>query len=413
MHIRPLILLQPPPERAAEVASLPYDVGELEDARREALANPASFLHVERPEVDLPADFDPESGIHHRAAKENLERALARGDLILQKEAALYLYRLTLGARSQVGLVGGCRVEDYFADTIKKHEKTKKPTEDDRTRHILEVGAQTGPIFLLYRDKPEIDALVAREISRLPSIDFVAKDGVRHEVWRIQDPIAFLKAFEGVPVAYVADGHHRAAAAARAGREMVASNPRHRGDEPYNFILSVLFPASHLRILPYNRLVKDLNGLEPAEFLKQVAARFDLQQTSRCRPESPGRAIMRLQGRWYELSWNVDPGSDPVSALDVSVLQERLLGPVLGIHDPRNSERMQYVGGFDSAEEVRRRVDEGRAAVGFSMYPVTVEHLMAIADAGMIMPPKSTWFEPKLRSGLFVHPVSAPWLPRR
>lgn len=406
MRIQSIRVLQPPPARAAAVASLPYDVGDLEDARREAEANPSSFLHVERPEVDLPDSFDPATGIHHQTARRNLERLIRSGDLMPASAPSLFVYRITMGAHRQTGLVGGCHVEDYYADRIKKHEKTKKPTEDDRTQHVLQVGAQTGPIFLLYEDQPAVDALVAEVVKAPARIDFVARDGIRHEVWPAPNPAAFQRAFEAVPVVYVADGHHRAAAAARAGRERAAANPAHRGNEAYNWFMAVLFPASQLQVLAYNRLLKDLHGLTPDGLLAAARVRFQVRETSEARPSSAARVHMRLAGRWYELRWSPDPSADPVSALDVSVLQDRLLGPVLGIDDPRNNSRIEYVGGVDSAEQVRARVDDGRAAVGFSLYPTNVKQLMAIADAGQIMPPKSTWFEPKLRSGLFVHPLS-------
>ncbi len=407
MRIQPIHVLQPPPDRARAVASLPYDVGDLEDARREAEENPSSFLHVERPEVDLPADFDPSTGLHHQTARRNLERLLRAGDLMPAGAAALYIYRITMGSHAQTGIVGGFHVEDYYADLIKKHEKTKKPTEDDRTQHVLQVGAQTGPIFLLYADRPAIDALVSQIVAEPAPIDFVANDGIRHEVWRVPDSEPVRAAFAEVPLVYVADGHHRAAAASRAGRERAALNPAHHGDEPYNWVMAVTFPASQLQVLAYNRLVKDLNGLTPAALLAEVRRRFDVAETTEARPSAAAQVHMRLAGKWYVLRWQPDPAADPVAALDVSVLQDRLLGPVLGIADPRNNSRIEYVGGVDSAEQVQARVDDGRAAVGFSLFPTNVRQLMAIADAGQIMPPKSTWFEPKLRSGLFVHPLDA------
>lgn len=403
MRIRPFHAIRPPPERAAAVASLPYDVGELSDARAEAQANPASFLHVERPEVDLPEGFDPATGIHHRTAASNLKRFLEGGVLVRDGEPALYVYELALGAHRQTGVLTTCHIDDYFRDVIKKHEKTKKPTEDDRTQHVLQVGAQTGPIFLIHRDAADIDALIARIRGGAPLYDFTARDGIRHTVWKVARADELVRAFERIPVAYVADGHHRAAAAARAGRERRAANPRHGGGEEYNWFLAVLFPASHLQVLAYNRCVADLNGLDEASFLEAVRARFRVSEGAPARPAAPRQVSMCLGGRWYGLAWEPEAGADPVSALDVSVLQNRLLGPVLGIADPRNNARIEYVGGFQSADEVQRRVAGGRAAVGFSVYPTTVRDLMAISDAGQIMPPKSTWFEPKLRSGLFVH----------
>lgn len=406
MRINPIHVLQPPPARAASVASLPYDVGQLVDARREAQANLSSFLHVERPEVDLPDSFDAAAGVHHETARANLMRLLKAGDLKPAAGASLYIYRITMGAHTQTGVVGGCHVDDYFADLIKKHEKTKKPTEDDRMQHVLRVGAQTGPIYLMYADRPDMDRAVAAIIARPALIDFVANDGIRHEVWPVADSRDLQEAFASVPVTYVADGHHRAAAASRAGLELKAHNPAHRGDEAYNWVMAVLFPASQLRVLAYNRVLHDLNGLSPEAFMAAVKARFTVRDVSDSRPASVACVHMYFAGRWYALSWEPDPKANPVSSLDVSVLQDRLLGPVLGIADPRNNSRIDYIGGFHSAEEVKERVDAGQAAVGFSMYPTNVSQLIAIADAGQIMPPKSTWFEPKLRSGLFVHPLS-------
>lgn len=405
MRVHPISVLQPPPDRAAAVASLPYDVGQLADARREAQQNPSSFLHVERPEVDLPDNFDAASGIHHQTARKNLERLIAQGDLKRAAGPHLFVYRITMGEHSQVGIVGGCHVEDYYADLIKKHEKTRKPTEDDRTRHVLQVGAQTGPIYLMYKDQPEIDRLINGVMTQPPSIDFRAADGIRHEIWTVPNTGELRRAFEAVPEMYVADGHHRSAAAARAGREKKAANPNHTGDEAYNRVMAVIFPASQLQVFAYNRVLHDLNGLSAAAFLEVVRERFGVREVSEARPAAPGCVHMYFEKKWYALNWQPDANADPVSSLDVSVLQDRLLGPVLGIADPRNNSRIDYIGGVHSAEEVKQRVDAGEAVVGFSLYPTTVDQLIAIADAGQIMPPKSTWFEPKLRSGLFVHPL--------
>lgn len=403
MRIRAFPAIRPPADLAPRVASLPYDVGELEDARVEAASNPVSFLHVERPEVDLPDGFDVASGVHHQTAAFNLKRFLAEGILRREEKPGLFVYRLQLGGHSQTSVVATCHVDDYFADLVKKHEKTKKPTEDDRTRHVLDVGAQTGPIFLLYRDHSAIAKLVARIQSTPPEVAFAAADGVKHEIWRASDPAALIRAFDAVPCVYVADGHHRAAAASRAGAERRAANPAHTGDEEYNWFLTALFPASQLQVLAYNRTCRDLHGLSPDAFLAEVRARFRVTDHAVARPVAPRHISMYLGGAWYGLTWAADDAADPVSRLDVAVLQERLLGPVLGVADPRNNARMEYLGGFQSVEELKRRVDGGRAAVGFSMHPTTVDQLMAISDAGQIMPPKSTWFEPKLRSGLFVH----------
>lgn len=403
MRIKPFQNLRPPASLAAEVASLPYDVGDLEDARAIADANPRSFLHVERPEVDLPDHYDPASGVDHQTAARNLQLFLREGWLIRESTPSLYLYRITLGEHQQTGIVACCHIEDYENNIIRKHEKTKKPVEDQRTLHVQVTGAHTGPIFLIFRDDDRIASLMQRTSEHAPLLDFTAIDGIRHTVWKIEAAQELVSAFASVPLSYVADGHHRTAAAVRAGVERRQKNPNHGGNEEYNWFPAVLFPASHLKVLAYNRTLKDLNGLTPAAFLDKVRHLFDVSEPAPEAPARPGEISMYLEGRWHNLSWTPDPKADPVSALDVSVLQSRLLGPVLGIDDPRTNSRIEYAGGFDSVERMKRKVDSGRAAVAFSVYPTTVDQLMAIADADQIMPPKSTWFEPKLRSGLFVH----------
>ncbi len=403
MKIKAFEAIRPPAELARDVASLPYDVGDLEDARVLADANPRSFLHVERSEVDLPDNYDQASGIDHQTAAKNLQLFLREGWLIREKSPALYIYRITLGSHAQTGIVACCHIEDYENNIIRKHEKTKKPVEDQRTLHVQTTGAHTGPIFLLFRDEAKIAAMLDDVVRGKPLLDFTAIDGIRHEVWKVEQADSFINAFASVPLSYVADGHHRTAAAARAGIERRAKNPAHRGDEEYNWFPAVLFPASHLKVLAYNRTLKDLNGLTPASFLEKVKSVFTVTENAPSAPKKQGEISMYLGGRWYTLSWTPDPKADPVSALDVSVLQSRLLGPVLGIDDPRTNSRIEYAGGFDSVERIQKKVDSGRAAVAFSVYPTTVDELMAIADADQIMPPKSTWFEPKLRSGLFVH----------
>lgn len=403
MKIKPFQNLRPPANLAVDVASLPYDVGDLEDARVIADANPRSFLHVERPEVDLPENVDASSGIDHQTASKNLQKFLREGWLIREASPCLYLYRITLGEHRQTGIVACCHIEDYENNIIRKHEKTKKPVEDQRTLHVQITGAHTGPIFLIFRDDPNIASLMNKTVEQSPLLDFTAIDGIQHTVWKIETAQAFISSFASVPLSYVADGHHRTAAAARAGIERREKNPNHRGDEEYNWFPAVLFPASHLKVLAYNRTLKDLNGLAPSAFLEKVRQVFTVSDPAPEAPGQPGEISMYLGGRWYSLTWKPDPKADPVSALDVSVLQSKLLGPVLGIDDPRTNSRIEYAGGFDSVERMKRKVDSGRAAVAFSVYPTTVDQLMAIADADQIMPPKSTWFEPKLRSGLFVH----------
>ena len=403
MKIKAFSAIRPPANLAVEVASLPYDVGDLEDARVLADANPRSFLHVERPEVDLPDAFDPASGIDHQTAAKNLKLFLHEGWLVREAKPALYIYRITLGDHRQTGIVACCHIEDYENNIIRKHEKTKKPVEDQRTLHVQVTGAHTGPIFLLFRDDAKIAALIDEAVRGTPLLDFTAIDGIRHEVWTVAQPETLVNSFASVPLSYVADGHHRTAAATRAGIERRAANPHHRGDEEYNWFPAVLFPASHLKVLAYNRTLKDLNGLTPSAFLDRVKSIFCVTENAPTAPQQQGEISMYLGGKWYGLTWKADPAADPVSAMDVSVLQSRLLGPVLGIDDPRTNSRIEYAGGFDSVERIQKRVDTGRAAVAFSVYPTTVDELMAIADADQIMPPKSTWFEPKLRSGLFVH----------
>ena len=403
MRIKPFEAIRPPVDLAVEVASLPYDVGDLEDARAIADANPRSFLHVERPEVDLPDSYDTASGIDHQTAAKNLQLFLREGWLVREAAPCLYLYRITLGDHQQTGIVACCHIEDYENNIIRKHEKTKKPVEDQRTLHVQTTGAHTGPIFLLFRDQPRVAELMDEAAKGQALLDFTAIDGIHHKVWAIQDADEWVDVFASIPLSYVADGHHRTAAAVRAGTEQRAANPQHRGDEEYNWFPAALFPASHLKVLAYNRTIKDLNGLTPQAFLEKVQGLFTVTESAVTAPERPGTVSMYLAGRWYQLTWTPDVNADPVSALDVSVLQSRLLGPVLGIDDPRTNSRIEYAGGFDSVERIVKRVDTGRAAVAFSVHPTTVDQLMAIADADQIMPPKSTWFEPKLRSGLFVH----------
>jgi len=323
---------------------------------------------------------------------------------VLRREAgpSLYLYQQTMGAHRQRGVVAVCHVDDYDADLIKKHEKTRRDKEDDRTRLIDTIGANTGPVFLTYRDEPAVTALVNAKVTEEPAHDFVAPDGIRHTAWRIPGGAEWLRAFERVPALYIADGHHRAASAARVARLRRERNRRHHGTEDYNWFLSVIFPASELMILPYNRHVIDMHWRSPAEFLDRVRAVFDVEEGAPPAPAGTGRISMYFGGTWYGLRCPVDPRADPVARLDVSLLQDRLLAPVLAIDDPRTSKRIEFIGGIRGPEELVRRVD-ARGGVAFSMYPTTVAQLMDIADAGQIMPPKSTWFEPKLRSGLFIH----------
>ncbi len=395
--------LRPAPNLVDEVACVPYDVVDREESAALAQGRPNTLLRVDRAEIDLPADTDPYSAAVYAKAKENFLALQEKGALIRESEPCIYLYQQRMGDHVQTGLAAVCHIEDYENDIIKKHEKTRRDKEDDRTRLIDTLSADTGPVFLTYRDSASIDALVADVTAGAPLYDFTAPDGIQHTVWRIAGGENFVREFEKVPVAYVADGHHRTASAARVGRERREANPNHTGAEDYNWFLAVLFPASQLQILPYNRAVKDLNGRDKETFLSEVGAAFTLAPSGTATPSKPGQVGMYLDSAWHDLAWQPAAEADPISQLDVSALQDRVLAPILGIDDPRTSKRVDFIGGIRGPGELVKLVDSGKAAVAFSMYPTTVEQLMAIADANQIMPPKSTWFEPKLRSGLFIH----------
>ncbi|MGF1448182.1 MAG: DUF1015 domain-containing protein [Opitutales bacterium] len=406
MRIQAFQGLRPTPERAPEVASLPYDVVSTEEARELAAGNPLSFLHVVRAEIDLPPGTDPYDASVYAQAKSNFERLQTLDVLVREPEPCLYLYELEMLGRRQRGLVTACHIEDYENDVIKKHEKTRQAKEDDRTRLNATLSAHPGPVFLTYRDRPEINALVQRTCEEAPFIEFAAPDGVRHRIWRIPGGGDFPHAFSSVPVAYVADGHHRSASAARVGGERRVNNPNHTGEEPYNWFLAVAFPASELNILAYNRVVADLNGLQPAELLQALAGLDGIEKMTdeaAAIPARPGEVAFYLDGKWRSLTFAPSLSDDPAASLDVARLQDVVLSPLLGVGDPRTDSRIDFVGGIRGTDYLETQVNDGKAGIAFSMHPVTVEALMSIADAGKIMPPKSTWFEPKLRSGLFVH----------
>ncbi len=388
---------------ASDVASPPYDVVDAAEARRLAEPNPRHFLRVTRAELELAPGTASDAPEAMERAAENFDRFQKEGWLVRDEAAGLFFYRQVRGGHVQTGVAAVCHVGDYTENIILKHERTRQKPEDERTRHILATGAQTGPVFLAYRDRPEVDALAAAATAAAPLCDFVAPDGIRHTLWRALDPAALADAFAAVPRAYIADGHHRAAAAARAARERAAARGGPPAEAESDWFLAVLFPASHLQILPYNRCVRDLNGRTPESLMDEVRAIFDVENDAPPLPDGPGRACMFLAQEWSRLSWPPPGGVDPVAALDVSVLQDRLLGPVLGIDDPRQSERIAFVGGIHGTAELERRVRERQMAVAFSLHPVTIQQLMAVSDAGLTMPPKSTWFEPKLRDGLVVH----------
>lgn len=402
MRIRAFKGLVPIAAQAPEVACVPYDVVNTSEAAALAEGKPRSLLHVDRAEIDLPANTDPYSTAVYNKAQENFLKLQRDGVLVRETEPCLYVYQQQMGAHTQRGLVAVCNVEDYDAELIKKHEKTRKDKEDDRTRLIDTISANTGPVFLTYRDEASVTALVNAKVKETPLHDFTAPDGIRHTVWRIPGGENWTRAFAAVPVTYIADGHHRAASAARVARLRRERNSTHTGNEDYNWFLCVLFPASELKILPYNRIVFDLNGLSESEFLSRVESVFGLEKDAAPSPNAVGRVSLYLNKKWYGLRCPIDSKANPVARLDVSILQDKLLAPLLGIDDPRTSKRIDFVGGIRGTGELVKRVDS-EGGVAFSMFPTTVAQLMDIADAGQIMPPKSTWFEPKLRSGLFVH----------
>jgi len=405
MRIHAYPALRPRPDVVGQVAAPPYDTVDTAEAAQLAAGNPMSFLHVNHSEIDLPAGTNLYADAVYAKAAENLANFKKNGWLIREDRPLMYLYAQTMGAHTQTGLVCCAHIDDYIQNVIKKHELTRKDKEDDRTKHTATINANIGPVFIAYRDVAEIRAALAPIPKKsAPLYDFVDELHVRHQVWPVENAAEIEKLFaEKVPVSYIADGHHRSASAVRGGAERRAANPKHTGNEEYNWFLSVIFPASELKILPYNRAVKDLNGLSPEEFLKEIRAIFTVTENADPSPKSPRHVSMYFGGKWYGLSWPEVKSSNPVDLLDVSTLQNGVLHPLLGIDDPRTNNRIKFIGGIRGPQELVRLVDQKGYAVAFSMYPTTVDQLMAIADAGQIMPPKSTWFEPKLRTGLLSH----------
>lgn len=406
---KPFKAWRPRPELAEKVASKPYDVLSSQEARIEAAGNELSFLHVGKPEIDLPEDIDLYDERVYLKAKENLDKLIQNKVLIEDQQPNFYLYAQTMDGRTQYGFVGLASVDDYWNDVIKKHEKTRKDKEEDRANHVRYTNSHSGPIFLTFPDNPVLQAIIDKYSKTIPNTDITTNDNVRHQVWLIddnEDIQTIQNTFANMPTLYVADGHHRSAAAAIVGRERREANPNHTGDEEYNFFLAVAFPASHLKILDYNRVVKDLNGLTKEEFLSKLNQHFQVVETCcRFKPEQKGHFGMYLDGKWYALKAKPEllNNPDPIESLDVSILQKYVLSEILGIHDPRTDKRIDFVGGIRGLTELEKRVDSGEMKVAFALYPTSINELIKIADAGKIMPPKSTWFEPKLRDGLFVH----------
>jgi uncharacterized protein (DUF1015 family) len=407
--IRPFTGLRPAPGRAADVAAPPYDVLSTEEARAQANGKPWSFLHISKPEIDLPAGTSPSAPEVYAKAADTLRRMLLHKILERDTQACYYAYRLIMEGHAQTGLVAAASIADYDSNRIRKHEFTRPDKEDDRVRQIEAVNAQTGPVLLAYPRSPDVDALLTHATNDEAVADVVADSGVRHTVWRVNDASAIdrlTRTFDAMPALYIADGHHRSAAASRVAAARRSVNRRHDGTESYNFFLTIAFPHHQMRILPYNRVVTDLNGLSRQEFLSRIGQNFSLHAVSNAvMPAKPGEFGLYLPAQWYRLNVHpaVVPARDPVERLDVSLLANLVMAPVLGITDPRRDKRIDFIGGIRGLAELEHRVDNGSMAAAFSMYPTRMEDLMSVADAGEVMPPKSTWFEPKLADGLVSH----------
>jgi len=406
---RPFKAFRPKPEFASEVASKPYDVLNSEEAREEVKGHPLSFLHVGKPEIDLDPALDTHDASVYEKGRDNLKKLISDKVLVQDSEPYFYIYAQTMNGRTQYGLVGCASVDDYWKDVIKKHEKTRKDKEEDRCNHVRVTNAHSGPIFLTYRDNKQINKIVDNFIINAPENDFVSEDGIRHQSWVIKDKETnniIQRVLGGIDNFYVADGHHRSAAAGIVGRERQQANPHHTGNEEYNFFLAVLFPAEQLYIMDYNRVVKNLNGNTEAEFFTKLAENYTITEVAaQYKPTQKGEIGLYMDKKWYKLNAgaNILAIKDPVDSLDVAVLQKYVLTPILGIDDPRTSKDIDFIGGIRGLNELERRVDSGEMKLAFAMFPTSIHELMSIADAGKIMPPKSTWFEPKLRDGMFVH----------
>ncbi len=407
-RIEPFRGLRPRRDLAEKIAAPPYDVLSSDEARELAKGNPYSFLHVGKPEIDLPAGTDLYADEVYAKGKENFSRFIEEKALLQDNKKCFYIYKQIWGDHVQIGLVAGASCQDYQDDVIKKHELTREDKERDRQRHIETLNAQTGPVFLTYKQRGAIDRLLEQGMKKGPENDFSTYDGVRHIFFVVDDETlvaAIQKEFGKLDVLYVADGHHRSAAATKIKAKRQEGNPGHTGNEEYNFFLAVIFPHNQMKILPYNRLVKDLNGMDEAKFLTRVAERFTCGETKDKVPGKPQEFCMYIGGKWRRL--RARPGTydaaDAIASLDVSILQNNLLDPVLGIRNPRTDKRIDFVGGIRGTAELEKKVDSGKFAVAFSLRPTTIEQLFAVADAGKIMPPKSTWFEPKLKDGLVSH----------
>ncbi|HEY4417369.1 MAG TPA: DUF1015 family protein [Verrucomicrobiae bacterium] len=401
--LKPFAALRPKPELAAQICELPYDVMSSDEARTIAAGNPLSFLHVSKPEIDLAPGTDLYSPEVYAKGRENFQKLITQGALKPDEKPNFYLYRQIMGGHAQIGLVAAASCEEYLKNIIKKHELTRVDKEDDRVRHIETLSSQTGPVFLTYRAVEKFDAFVAKKITETPAVDLTAKDGVRHTSWTIAsaEDIAFVESqFAQIPFLYIADGHHRSAAAGR------VFQTRHGAGHSGQF-LAVIFPHNQMQILPYNRVLKDLNGHSPEQLLQKLEAVFEIKSSGNAKPTGKHELGFYFQKQWRTLTFKAQftGTNDPIERLDVTVLQKQILAPVFGIDDPRTSKRINFVGGIRGTAELEKLVDSGEYACAFSMFPTSIEDLMSIADAGGIMPPKSTWFEPKLRDAMFCHMI--------
>lgn len=411
-NIRPFYGIRPRVDIAYRVAALPYDVYNREEARAEAEKDVLSFLNIDRPETQFAKDQDMYADKVYKRAGELLAARIADGTFITEQERCYYIYELIMNGRSQTGIVACASIDDYLNNVIKKHENTREEKELDRIRHVDACNAQTGPIFLAYRKRAQLSALVDRIKKEEKLYNFTSEDGIVHNVWRVAQKewvLAISKEFSSVESIYIADGHHRAASAVKVGLKRRQQHLKDDGTGEFNYFLSVLFPEEELMILPYNRVVRDLNGLTDEEFLTRILGNFSINECGgeAVTPKDKGHFGMYLRGSWYELAAKPEilEESDPVKSLDVTILQDYLLSPILGIGDPRTDKRIDFIGGIRGVSELERRVSQDMA-VAFSMYPTSIFELFAVSDAGLLMPPKSTWFEPKLRSGLFIHKLS-------
>ncbi|NLK28417.1 MAG: DUF1015 domain-containing protein [Clostridiales bacterium] len=410
--VKPFPCIRPRQDLAHRIAALPYDVYNRQEAKEETLREPYSFLKIDRAETQLPNEVDIYDPKVYEKAKELLDEMISNESFITDTEECYYIYQLIMQERSQTGIVACTSIDDYQNNVIMKHEKTREDKEIDRIKHVDICNAQTGPIFLAYRSHKKIDQVISEVTREEPIYDFISRDQVTHRVWRIADKEkvnVIQMAFAEIYRIYIADGHHRAASAVKVGLKRRQENPGYTGKEEFNYFLSVLFPHDQLRILPYNRAVKDLNGLTKDQFLEKIQMNFSVHHhgTDCYNPVKKGTYGMYLDGTWYALEANpkLKAIQDPVKSLDVSLLQDYLLHPILGIEDPRTDNRIDFIGGIRGTKELERRVKTDMA-VAFSMYPTSINELFAVSDHGMLMPPKSTWFEPKLRSGLFIHKLT-------